>query len=315
MEIAYKWIKAGYSAVKVLKILKLNKSTYYYNIHTRNNSIQDENIARNKGGRPTPGFSFDKKGYRICDDQIKEYILEILETEGCEFYGYYKITITLKNEYHLIINKKKVYRLCKELDILRPQRKTKPKHPRKIARNKEVISSNSLWEVDIKYGYIQGEDRFFYILSYIDVYDRNIVDYHLGLSCKAEDAAITLKRAMRKRNLYDKENKPVIRSDNGPQFISFHFENACIRLGLEHERIPYATPNKNAHIESFHRILEDECLSRYEFQSFAHAYKIVSEFIRVYNKVRIHSSIGYIAPKEYYKNVLNGTAVKQAIKL
>ena len=131
MEIAYKWIKAGYSAVKVLKILKLNKSTYYYNIHTRNNSIQDENIARNKGGRPTPGFSFDKKGYRICDDQIKEYILEILETEGCEFYGYYKITITLKNEYHLIINKKKVYRLCKELDILRSQRKTKPKHPRK----------------------------------------------------------------------------------------------------------------------------------------------------------------------------------------
>ena len=25
----------------------------------------------------------------------------------------------------------------------------------------------------------------------------------------------------------------------------------------------------NAHIESFHRILEDDCLSRYEFESYA----------------------------------------------
>lgn len=315
MEIAYKWVKAGYSAFKVLKILNLNKSTYYYNINSRDNSIKGENNSLNKGGRPAPGYSFDIKGNRICDDQIKEYILEILETKGCEFYGYLKITITLKNEYHLIINKKKVYRLCRELDILRPQRKIKQKHPRKIARNREVISSNSLWEVDIKYGYIQEEDRFFYILSYIDVYDRNIVDYYLGLSCKAEDVAITLKRAMLKRNLYDKENKPIIRSDNGPQFTSFHFEDTCIGLGVEHERIPYATPNKNAHIESFHRILEDECLSRYEFQSFAHAYKKVSEFMSAYNKVRIHSSIGYVAPEEYYKNVLNGTAVKQVIKL
>ncbi|WP_427339027.1 IS3 family transposase [Caloranaerobacter sp. DY30410] len=28
-------------------------------------------------------------------------------------YGYYKITIILKRKYNLIINKKKVYRLCK----------------------------------------------------------------------------------------------------------------------------------------------------------------------------------------------------------
>ncbi|MFC7061683.1 integrase core domain-containing protein [Halobacillus seohaensis] len=27
---------------------------------------------------------------------------------------------------------------------------------------------------------------------------------------------------------------------------------------MEHERIPPKTPNANAHIESFHRLLEDE---------------------------------------------------------
>lgn len=208
-----------------------------------------------------------------------------------------------------------MYRLCKELDILRPQRKIKPKHPKKISKNREIITSNSLWEVDVKYGYIKEEDRFFYVLSYIDVYDRSIVDYHIGLSCKAEDAIITLKRAMIKRGLHNKENNLVIRSDNGPQFISYQFENECIKLKLEHERIPYNTPNKNAHIESFHRILEDECLSRHEFKSFAHAYKEVSEFIKYYNKTRIHGSIGYISPNEYYKKVQLGIAPKQTIKL
>ncbi|MFU2108891.1 integrase core domain-containing protein [Paenibacillus larvae] len=34
---------------------------------------------------------------------------------------------------------------------------------------------------------------------------------------------------------------------------------------MEHERIPPKTPNMNAHIESFHQLLQDECLARYEF--------------------------------------------------
>ncbi|CAK7082768.1 hypothetical protein [uncultured Tissierella sp.] len=76
-------------------------------------------------------------------------------------------------------NKKKVHRLCKELNVLRLQRIVKPKYPRKIVQNRDITNSNSLWEVDIKYGYIHGEDRFFYIASFLDVYDRNIVEYHL----------------------------------------------------------------------------------------------------------------------------------------
>ncbi|SHD75953.1 integrase core domain-containing protein [Schnuerera ultunensis] len=69
----------------------------------------------------------------------------------------------------------------------------------------------------------------------------------------------------------------------------------------EHERIPFKTPNKNAHIEGIHRLLEDKCLSRYKFRSYIEAYEAVSEYIKSYNKVRIHSSLGYISPVEFYK--------------
>ncbi|QAW09137.1 hypothetical protein ETA15_13850 [Bacillus subtilis] len=90
-------------------------------------------------------------------------------------YGYRKLCLRLRSEYALQINKKKVYRLCKELDILQPQREVKFHYPRKLARNRIITESNQLWEADIKYGYIEGEERFFFILSLIDVYDRSII--------------------------------------------------------------------------------------------------------------------------------------------
>ncbi len=185
------------------------------------------------------------------------------------------------------------------MDILKPQRKKKIRYPKRIAQNREITGSNQLWETDIKYGYIAGEDRFFYILSYLDVFDRSIVDYYIGLTCEAKDAVFTLKTALIKRCL-PPESGLIIRSDNGPQYVSHLFGEACNELHIEHERIPTKCPNKNAHIESFHRILEDDCLSCNEFTSYGEAYMKIVENMDYYNNIRIHSSIGYMTPYEYY---------------
>ncbi|MEV2564346.1 DDE-type integrase/transposase/recombinase, partial [Paenibacillus larvae] len=122
--------------------------------------------------------------------------------------------------------------------ILRPQRQKPVVYPRKLARNRTVTDSNQLFETDIKYGFIAGEERFFFILSCIDVYDRSIVAFHIGLSCEAKDVASTLQSALMKRQLFEALEKPVIRSDNGPQFVSHAFQQACTSFGVEHERIP-----------------------------------------------------------------------------
>lgn len=221
-------------------------------------------------------------------------------------YGYRKLTLCLQRQHSLIINKKKVYRLCKELDILAPQRRVHIKHPRKIATNRIITNSNQLWEMDIKYGYISGENRFFYLMSVIDVYDRTIIDYHCGLSCEGKHTAQLIQRALWKRQLFSETNKPTIRTDNGPQFISHVFEDACLEYGTEHERIPPKTPNKNAHIESFHAILERDCLSRYEFISYQDAYKIVTDYIQFYNQRRLHGSLYDLSPLEFIKQIAVG---------
>ncbi|WP_370872870.1 integrase core domain-containing protein [Croceifilum oryzae] len=63
----------------------------------------------------------------------------------------------------------------------------------------------------------------------------------------------------------------ALRTDNGPQFISHLFGDFCESNDLEHERIPPRTPNKNAHIKSFHSTLEHECLIRHEFKNYQEA--------------------------------------------
>lgn len=142
-------------------------------------------------------------------------------------YGYRKLTVCLKEDYNLIINHKKVYRLCKELDILRPQRTISQRHPKHLAKKETISAPNELWEMDIKYGYLNKEDKFFFQLSLIDVFDRSIIDYHIGLSCKASDACNVLRNSLRKRNIYGNSALPKIRTNNGPQFIANKFEEFC----------------------------------------------------------------------------------------
>lgn len=187
------------------------------------------------------------------------------------------------------------------LDILQPQREIKFRYPRKLTRNRTVTGSNQLWETDIKYGYIEGEDRFFYVLSIIDVYDRSIIDYYIGLYCTGQDADHLVQRALFKRQQFEIEHRPVIRTDNGPQFISNTFEKMCQTCEIEHERIPPKAPNMNAHVESFHRLLEYECLRRCTFQTYAEAYQEVITYIEFYNNRRIHSSILDLSPNEFYQ--------------
>lgn len=229
----------------VLRIVELSRSTYYYQLKRSGES------SLPRGGRPVPGWSRAKNGRKVFDDEIRGELLKLIEKDG-EYYGYLKLARELQRQ-GIIINKKKVYRLCKDMRILRPQRKLNPRPPRKVAKNRLITGSNQLWETDIKYGYVDGEDRFFYVASILDVFDRCIVATHVGLTCKSKDILKILSVALRNRGLRETADL-ILRSDNGPQFRSKLLNKECQKLGIKQEFIPYKTPNMNAHIESFHSI-------------------------------------------------------------
>ncbi len=62
---------------------------------------------------------------------------------------------------------------------------------------------------------------------------------------------------------------------------------------LGRERIPNATPNKNAHIESWHSVPEAECWRNQIFDTFAEAYMVTGDWMTFYNEQRMQGcSIG-----------------------
>jgi putative transposase len=296
-----------------LRILEINRSTYYYRLS------HPPKEKPPTGGRPIPGYSYTRDGKKVSDKVIKTYLMDLIEGESGVF-GYRKLTIDLRKKHNLRINKKKVYRLCKELDILMPQREKKQSYPRRLAKNHTITAPNQLWQLDIKYGYVTTSRRYFFLASAIDVYDRTIVGHYHGLSCQAKDINKMLQKAFNKRGIHeldtDSGEKLIIRTDNGPQFISHKFEEFLINQKVvEHERIPPKTPNMNAYIESFHSVLERECYQRNEFVTFQQAFDTVDEYIKFYNDRRYHGSLNDYSPKEYYQRWQQGQAKSQKLAM
>jgi putative transposase len=280
----------------VLRICKVPRSTYYYRLQ------HPKRLKPVSKGRPIPGFSKGQDGRVVSDGRIKGYLRRILQGKNGAF-GYRKLTVLLRRNYNLVINKKKVYRLCKELQVLAPQREIRNVVPRKLANNRVVTGPNQLWQMDIKYGYVAGVRRHFYLASIIDVFDRSIIAHHRGKVCSTHDILRTVQKALLKNNIHEQQEKLIIRTDNGPQFTSKAFYAFSEQVGIEHERIPTKTPNKNAFIESFHSIVERECYRRNCFESYEEAFAEIDAFIRYYNNERIHGSLHDWPPTQYLLKV------------
>lgn len=251
-------------------------------------------------GRRVPGYSYTFNGVKVSDIQIQKYISDLKSDKTSKHYGYRKITQMLRKKYMLKINKKKVRRLMRILKLLYPNGKKYVRRISRTCKQVNVNTSNQLWQMDIKYTFIAGTKKTAYITSIIDVYDKSIVAYSLDLKCTGEVAKKVLIEALYNRGLKDTDSNLVLRTDNGSQFISGVFEEACLKEKVIHERIPVRSPNYNAFIESYHRYLQDECLTGMIYMSLKHIQYDVADFVYRYNNERIHSAIGYVPPHEYY---------------
>lgn len=211
------------------------------------------------------------------------------QTEG----GYKALCLYLKRDHGIVLNHKKSYRLCKKHGLLLKRPLKKKSKFNKPSSNHKVISPNQVWEFDIKYGYLHGQKRFFFLLAFIDVFTREIKGWYLGRSCKAADVLRTFKLACENHRCPGL----VIRSDNGPQMRSNEFQRGLEELPAQHEFIPIRSPNKNAHIESFFSIY-DKFIQQEFFWDYRDAYHFTLEFMRYYNQERIHGSLK-MSPKDF----------------
>lgn len=230
--------------------------------------------------------------------------------------GYIKLKHYLAIEHGFYVNHKKIYRICDQNNLLLFKVGNRCKAPKRRAIGyTDVTRPHQLWQFDLKYGYIHGEGRYFFVLAFIDVYSKKVTGYHVGLSCRSGDLIFTLNQALKNEGI-TAIHQLKIRSDNGPQMSSnqFHFYLKKLEHKLSHEFIPPRTPDRNAYIEAFFSILEKELLKHRYFDSFADAYAAVVSFVEFYNNRRIHGSIGFRSPIAFISALKSGQIAAVSLK-
>ena len=257
-------------------------------------------------GRPHPGYSLSLQGKPVSDPIILEILKcyrkqdEFQNWGGCKVLSRY-----LLRDYGIRVNTKKVYRICRESGLLLPRPKKKRRKYERICVNRRINGPNQLWEFDIKQGVIHGENKAFYFLAFIDVFYREVVGYYLGLSCRAIHLKMALNEALRRCEI-GRDNRLVIRSDNGTQMTSHQFRRHVEELGIHHEFTPFSCPEKNAYVEAFFSLYEIEFLQTRYFKTFREVVEKTLEFIGFYHKRRLHGSLFHLPPLEFKKKHQNG---------
>ena len=97
-----------------------------------------------------------------------------------------------------------------------------------------------------------------------------------------------------------KRGRPLaIRCDNVPELTSWHFLAWCLERKIELVHIEPGKPVQNAHVESFHGKLRDECLNASWFVNLFEARRKIAAWRKEYNEERPHSSLGYRTPAAF----------------
>jgi transposase InsO family protein len=91
---------------------------------------------------------------------------------------------------------------------------------------------------------------------------------------------------------------PVALSDNGVQMAKKTAKQFFRDLGIKQLFARYQTPEDNAWIESWFRILKYDWLRFKDYIRFSQLERMIENFIDVYNRLRYHGAIGYVTPHQ-----------------
>jgi putative transposase len=154
----------------------------------------------------------------------------------------------------------------------------------------QPLNPHEHWHVDISYLNICG--TFYYLCSLLDGCSRYIVHWEIREQMTETDVEIILQRAREKFP----EAHPRVISDNGPQFIARDFKEYIRISGMTHVKTSPFYPQSNGKLERFHGTIKEECIRPGVPLSLDDARRMVQKYISHYNKTRLHSAIGYVAP-------------------
>jgi len=226
-------------------------------------------------------------------------------------YGYRRMMHELRRRDY-VVNHKRVLRLMREENLLVRRKKRNPRttqshhgFPKHQNLVKDFTPSgvNQVWVADITY--IRLGREFVYLASIMDLYSRRCVGWALSRNPDTQLTLDALNRAITLRGEGTVQGC-IHHSDQGVQYAAYAYVERLHACGMLPSMGEVGNSYENAHAESFFKTLKNEEVWMNEYETLEDVYRNIKQFIEeVYNKKRLHSSIGYKPPIEYEQELLN----------
>jgi putative transposase len=239
----------------------------------------------------------------VEEDMEVRSTIQLVFAEHKRRYGYRRVSAELRR-HGMLVNHKRVARLLREDNLLAVQPKafavtTDSEHELEVylnlASRMKLTGVQQLWVADITY--IRLNREFVFLAVILDAFSRKVVGWELDRTLAARLPIAALEKAIAER-------KPppglVHHSDRGVQYAS----GAYVAVLRKHGMIPSmsrpANPYDNASCESFMKTLKREEIYANDYRDMEHLRENIAAFIdSYYNRVRLHSALGYKPPEEF----------------
>jgi transposase InsO family protein len=164
-----------------------------------------------------------------------------------------------------------------------------------LQRNFHADAPGRIWLSDITYVYT--DEGWLYLTAILDLCTREVVGWNFSESLAHYGALAALEMAVQRK-------KPapglIFHTDRGVQFACAPFRDRLLALGYIPSMSRRGDCWDNAPMESFFHTTKTEYVYHEHFYTRKQAKAGLFEWIEVfYNRIRIHSSIGYKTPVEF----------------
>ena len=241
---------------------------------------------------------------RKVDKKVNE-LIEIIFVQGRNNYGTRRIRDKLKELYGLIISRKRISTIMKDLNLKvkmkrRYKNTTDSNHNLPVAANilnRDFYASNP----DEKYvgdiTYIPTGEGWLYLATVIDLYSRKIVGWSMDDTMKVSLVNDALNMAIVHRN----PPKGLIwHTDRGSQYASYSHKDLLKKHGIIQSMSRRGNCWDNAVAESFFKSIKQELVYNTYFYTKKQAKKEIFEYIEFYyNRTRSHSYLGNLSPNKF----------------
>jgi putative transposase len=242
-------------------------------------------------------------------EQLAGAIEEILARKEARGYGYRRVTKTLERAGRKIASK--VVLGIMRLKGWLCRRKRKPKGTtksvagtnsenllKKLVKEEGIVAPNQVWVGDItliEYG--AKRQRRCYLATLIDGFSRRVVGWQLSVNCDGPLVMAALQKALQSR-----QPGPglIHHSDRGSQYTSGDYCTLLTKVQAKISLTGKGKPWENGMAESFNGTLKAEEVWMQEYESYGEVEENLREWLEeIYDKARLHSSLGYLPPAEF----------------